>query len=453
MTSPMNVYNQDGFPSIANALLFGTTLVPLNQSTATTGFIPQIQTNGGLTLTSPSGLGITWANALTAGNTSGANDAIMSAGQALNFADGTVKINGTVGGTNSIAVGNAAVGISTRDIAFGSSATTTGTAGSAQERIAIGVSATAGAGSVNYSIALGSLASSTATSSIAIGRAATATGLNSVSIGSTTTSLASADVAIGQNCVATGAGAHSRISIGQDCIAGAAGQFYSIAVGSQSNSTSTNTIAIGRLTRATHTNSVALGVSATTTATNQIMIGNNAAGGTNQVFMDVGTAGTVTTPGFVATTRRTEARISAAGTQVIPSSSGLTNVGFPTIDSNSDNGFPAITATPSVFTLRQFKTIVGVVALTVTWSSPTSSAFYQNIVVLLEVNGVPTIQSVVSDNVIAGTVDKSYTVPFCISNSAAITTGIFVRALVDNNEPLSGLTVSAASHMQGCYLV
>lgn len=453
MTSPMNVYNQDGFPSIANALLFGTTLVPLNQSTATTGFIPQIQTNRGLTLTAPSGLGITWANVLTAGNTSGANNAIMSAGRALNFADGTVKINGTVGGTNTIAVGNAAVGISTRDIAFGSSATTTGTAGSAQERIAIGVSATAGAGSVNYSIALGSLASSTATSSIAIGRAATATGLNAVSIGSSTTSLSSADIAIGQNCVATGAGAHSRISIGQDCIAGAAGQFYSIAVGSQSNSTSTNTIAIGRLTRATHTNSVALGVSATTTAANQIMIGNNAAGGTNQVFLDVGAAGTVTTPGYVATVRRTEARISAAGTQTIPASTGSTGVSLPIIDFTSDNVSPSITSSPHVFVLRQFKTIVGVVALTVTWASPTFSAFYQNVSIWLDVNGVLTLQSVVSDNVVAGTNDKSYTVPFCINNQAAITTGIFVKVFVDNNEPISDLTISAATHMQGCYLV
>ena len=451
MSTPSNVWNTDGFPSIAYALLFGTTLVPLNQSTATTGFIPQIQTNGGLTLTSPSGLGITWANALTAGNTSGANDAIMSAGRALNFSDGTVKINGAVGGTNSITIGTGASTTSNSDVSIGNNASSTG--GGGGNRIAIGTNSISGAASIPFSLAIGADAAATGGAAVAVGRLASATGLNAVSIGSTTTSLSSADIAIGQNCIATGAGAHSRISIGQDCIAGAAGQFYSIAVGSQSNSTSTNSIAIGRLTRATHTNSVALGVSATTTATNQIMIGNNAAGGTNQVFLDVGTAGTVTTPGYVATVRRTEARISAAGTQTIPASTGATGVSLPIIDFTSDNVSPSITSSPHVFVLRQFKTIVGVVALTVTWSSPTFSAFYQNVSIWLDVNGVLTLQSVVSDNVVAGTNDKSYTVPFCINNQAAITTGIFVKVFVDNNEPISDLTISAATHMQGCYLV
>jgi len=139
--------------------------------------------------------------------------------------------------------------------------------------------------------------------------------------------------------------------------------------------------------------------------------------------------------------------------KTIPASTGATGVSLPIIDFASDNVSPSITSSPHVFVLRQFKTIVGVVALTVTWASPTFSAFYQNVSIWLDVNGVLTLQSVVSDNVVAGTNDKSYTVPFCINNQAAITTGIFVKVFVDNNEPISDLTISAATHMQGCYLV
>lgn len=450
MTSPMNVYNQDGFPSIANALLFGTTLVPLNQSTATTGFIPQIQTNGGLTLTAPSGLGITWANALTAGNTSGANDAIMSAGQALNFADGTVKINGTVGGTNSIAVGNAAVGVSTRDIAFGSSATTTGTAGSAQERIAIGVSATAGAGSVNYSIALGSLASSTATSSIAIGRAATATGLNSVSIGSTTTSLASADVAIGQNCAATGAGAHSRISIGQDCIAGAAGQFYSIAVGSQSNSTSTNTIAIGRLTSATHTNSVALGVSAATTATNQIMLGNNATGGLTQIYGSVGANGRMESAGYLVSFNQVRAAIRPTAGQAIVSGAGATVIDMATVTYTSDYGTPAITSVASQLQTRANRCMTGFLNMIIVFNAPPAANGFITTRIMKNTNGVNTIMAVHSYYVLAGLLGYSVSIPFSDYNAATPAPNVYYFCDTDNPALFGQIyTVQTTTHFVG----
>lgn len=519
----MNVYNQDGFPSIANALLFGTTLVPLNQSTATTGFIPVIQTNGGLTLTAPSGLGITWANVLTAGNTSGATNPIISSGQSLVYAANNVRIgvggspasglNGDViigsgtrsGGTNtpcivigngtvtalntattatisigggvcssgsggniaiggalanagqaiaigqnalaqggialgsgsscatgsgvSIAIGNTAVvsnnatssvvigpstiaaspsdisignsaitsgasggnrisigsgatcgaasvqnaicigpstlavnsgcvslgnlassagtssialgpncnAITTRDIAIGNTSITVGTAGSAQERIAIGANATAGAGSVNYSIAIGSTASSTGLSSIAIGRATSASALQSYTLGFSTSVVGNNDIAIGSAATTTTANS-GRIVMGTNATAS----------GDQG-------IAIGSNTTVAHNNSVAIGRNATTTAVNQIMIGNNASGGTNQVYHNVGITGITQSSGFLKSLWPVGGGLVNSGVQVIPNNSTYTNLVFgPVIYNNTDDTLPYAVAGSSGIVLRNF---------------------------------------------------------------------------------------------------
>lgn len=346
MTSLMNVWNQDGFPSIATALLFGTTLVPLNQSTATTGYIPQIQTNGGLTLTAPSALGITWANVLAAGNTSGATDPIISSPQTLIFAANSVKI-GVNGVSKSSSTGDILIGSGTRSggstqpiIVIGSGTGNalntavsptivigSGTAslsgggqivigsgtGSSTNGIAIGSSAVAGSG-----VAIGSSANVTG-SGVGIGPTSTCGSANSVAIGinSTVSSTCAQGIAIGNGPIAiedldiaigplagtvgTG-GSGRRIAIGDAASAGAASIAYSIAIGSVATSSAAASIAIGRSCNAAGTDSIAISTSSIAATLNDIAIGSvstttGAGGGHSRICIgpsaNAGSAGTL----------------------------------------------------------------------------------------------------------------------------------------------------------------
>lgn len=548
MSAPLtNVYNKDPGDGVATALLWGTTLTPLNQSNATIGFVPQVQSNGGLQLVAASGLGITWADTLAAGNTSGANNAIMSTGQALNFADGTVKINsvavlganavaiGTsssagasgvavgasatanstgvaIGSTatspsNAVAVGNGATVASTSaqgiaignlttavedlDIVLGSLSLTVGTGGNGR-RIAIGDGATAGAASTPYSIAIGSIASSTANSSIAIGRASTVSSTQSIGIGISTIPSGSNDICLGSNAVTPGTGGPGgRIAIGSSSTAGAASVPFSLAIGANASAAGSAAIAIGRLATATplqsisigiststagnndiafgsqalttnaarsariaigvncavsgdqatglgtnvtvtHNNSTAIGRNAATTADNQIMIGNNATGTTNQVFMDVGTAGLMQSSGYCVTFNQVRASISPAVGQVVPSGTVAVAVTMATVNYASDYGTPAITSVASVFQTRANRCITGFTTLVISFAAPVVANGYFRINIGKNTNGALTNMSAHNCFVLAGTGSITQTVAFSDFNQVAPAPNVFYYVEVSN---------------------
>ena len=562
MSSPSNVWNTDGFPSIAYALLFGTTLVPLNQSTATTGFIPQVQTNGGLTLTAPSGLGITWADVLAAGNTSGANNAIMSAGQALNFADGTVKINsaaalgtnavaiGTsssagasgvavgasatanstgvaVGSTatspsNAVAVGNGATVASTSaqgiaignlttavedlDIVLGSLSLTVGTGGNGR-RIAIGDGATAGAASTPYSIAIGSISSSTANSSIAIGRAATVSSTQSIGIGISTIPSGSNDICLGPNAITPGTGgAGGRISIGSSTTAGAASVPFSLAIGANASAAGSAAIAIGRLATATplqsisigiststagnndiafgsqavttnaarsarisigvncavsgdqatglgtnvtvtHNNSTAIGRNAATTADNQIMIGNNASGTTNQVYHDVGTAGLMESSGYCVTFNQVRASIQPTAGQVIASGAGFTIINMATVNYSSDYGTPSIASVASQIQTRANRSMVGALTVNMTFAGLPVAAGHLQCRIQKNTNGVINTMASTDFYVTGGMTTYSFTIPFVDYNATTPAPNVYYYCDINNPAAFArNMTINTATH-------
>lgn len=567
MSTPSNVWNTDGFPSIASALLFGTTLVPLNQSTATTGYIPQIQTNGGLTLTVPSGLGITWANVLAAGNTSGANNAIMSAGQSLSFADNTVKINSVAAlGVNAIAIGTlssastsgvavgasaitsgsgvaigasstcpsnaVAIGINANvastaaqgvaigngpivvedmDIAIGALSLTAGTTGNGR-RIAIGDGATAGAASIPYSIAIGSIASSTGSSSIAIGRASAVSSTQSIAIGISTIPSGSNDICLGPNAITPGTGGSGgRISIGSSSSAGAAAIPFSIAVGANAVAANSSTISIGRLagsvasalqsvnigistssagnndinigsnasttnsarsarvnigvnattsgdnavaigpnTTVTHNGSSVLGRNATSTADNQVTLGNNAVGACNAVLADVGTTGNLQSTGYLITFNQVRGSISAGGAQVIATGAGFTVIGFPTVDYASDYGSPAITSVASQLQTRANRCMIGFLNLTIAFAAgPAVNGFF-NVRINKNTNGVVTTVASHSVFVLAAVTDYNISIPFSNFNATTPAPNVFYYCDADNPAGFAqNYTVANSTHFVG----
>jgi hypothetical protein len=340
MSSPMNVYNIDGFPSIANALLWGTTLTPLNQSTATVGYIPQVVTGGGLTLTAPSALGITWANTLAAGNTSGANNPIITSGQSILYASSAVSIgksstaptgmqandivigsavltgagttrvhlgtgtcgsvgaanpcfsvNATIAGTSGGNVAILATNVAAQgDIAIGQASSTAG--GSAANRIAIGTSAVAGSAAVSNAIAIGPSASATGASGsiaigntattnsggVALGNASTASGGSGIAIGPSAATVAADDIAIGRSAVTVGTtgGAQRRVAIGGIATAGAASAVENVAVGYNARATGLSSQAFGGNANSTSDTTLAVGYSTTASGSGATALGSSA---------------------------------------------------------------------------------------------------------------------------------------------------------------------------------
>ena len=111
----------------------------------------------------------TWSGVLTAGNTSGANDAVMSAGQQLRFVSG-IRVGGNgvnagLAAAGGVAIGGAATATGATSIALGDSSSATGS-----NAVAIGFSASAGFAN---SVAIGAGVATTTANQIALGQAAT----------------------------------------------------------------------------------------------------------------------------------------------------------------------------------------------------------------------------------------------------------------------------------------
>lgn len=330
----------------ASILQWGSNFTPLAQSNIVAGYIPVVLANGTLQLLPPSGLTLGWPDVLADNNTSGANDAIMSAGRALNFADNIVRINSTVdatatnstavnssaipagatssvslgylslvnspndvslgvgaqclnsGGSNrlaagaganasgllsSIALGQGAQSVSNYDVVIGSFALSVGTGA---ERVVIGRAASGGSGTNSFGIACGSGAVSAATSGIALGRLANvASGAtNSIGLGLSATPAGTNDVSLGPNssCPGTG-GSGGRVSLGSSSLAGAASVPFSIAIGANSTSTGSSSIAVGRLATASALQSYAFGFS-TSAVGNNDFVASSGANTTNSGF-------------------------------------------------------------------------------------------------------------------------------------------------------------------------
>lgn len=496
MTSPMNVYNIDGFPSVANALLWGTTLTPLNQSTATVGYVPQVVTGGGLTLTPASGLGITWANVLAAGNTSGANNPTISSPQYITYAAlgigigmngdtksvaaGEISIGGltTSGGTNATVVGRSAASTGASGVAVGFSALCPGSSGVAagvssataspsdiaignaavdvgtgqQGRISIGQSSTAGTASVSYSIAMGSSASSTGDRSIAIGRLATSANIQGVAIGPSCTTGGTNDIAIGSvNTCVSGGGAHSRICIGTSSTAGASGNTYGISIGSQSVGSGAASIAIGRVATATHTNAVAIGISATTTANNQIMLGNNATGGLTQVRSDVGIGGEHVSAGFFRSVALVRAEINATGAaQTLAAAAAETVVQFPAVSYSEDHEAPNIQSVANQLQQRQNYSMTGIVQLELVFAGAGPAAAVEMTVrIKRDIGGVKVSVAKETYTIPAGLLAKSLTLAY----TSYVPSGAdgFMECTIDNPSSVN-MSIGASSHFVGAYL-
>lgn len=499
----MNVYNIDGFPSIANALLWGTTLTPLNQSTATVGYVPQVVTGGGLTLTPASGLGITWANTLAAGNTSGANNPIISSGQYITYAAlgigigmsggsktvaaGEITIGGlsTAGGTNCTTVGRSASGTGASGTSIGYTATqTNGGVAVGQQASATGTTdAVAIGGQASCSgasgIAIGAVASATTAQSIAIGKSTTSTNTNSIAIGNGTSaagqagiaigSLASAgfqdstaistsastaganDISIGPSVICTGAGGHSRIAIGASTTAGAAGLVYSIAIGSQANSNKTGSIAIGRLAQGVHTNSTAIGISATTTANNQIMLGNNATGGTTQVQFNVGVGGEAFSAGFFRSIALVRAEINATGAaQTLAAAAGETVVQFPAVSYSEDHEAPNIQSVANQLQQRQNYSMTGIAQLELVFDAAGPAAAVEMTVrIKRDIGGVKVAVAKETYTIPIGLLNKSLTLAY----TSYVPSGAngFMEVTIDNPSSVN-MSIGASSHFVGAYL-
>lgn len=109
-----------------------------------------------------------WSTVLAAGNTSGANDAVMSAGQQLRFVNG-IRVGGNgvnagLAAAGGVAVGGAATATGATSIAIGDSTNATG-----NNAVAIGFSA---ASTFANSVAIGAGVATTAPNQIALGQAA-----------------------------------------------------------------------------------------------------------------------------------------------------------------------------------------------------------------------------------------------------------------------------------------
>ncbi|MEM5318592.1 ESPR-type extended signal peptide-containing protein, partial [Paraburkholderia sp. JHI869] len=214
-------------------------------------------------------------------------------------------------GTNSIAVGPAAVASATNTVAIGNGATATNSGniaiGNAQAingsgasnaglgNIAIGDSAqsnttsNAGGAGSGYNTAVGQGANATGDGTwghnTALGGNAKTGGLNSVAVGANSSTSGNGSVAVGFNSAATGAFSDS---IGYAATASGTQAF---AAGASATATATNALALGAGAQATTANSVALGNGATTAAA--VGTASGVIGGTTYNYAGTSPTGTV----------------------------------------------------------------------------------------------------------------------------------------------------------------
>jgi len=262
----------------------------------------------------------TWATVLAAGNTSGASNPTISAGQSIRFtsASANIGISGTGNtGLNTgdivIAAGIALTGSGTNRCHFGTGTTGSVNVGSvacfavngsitSPDGGGVSILGTAG-GSYDVAIGIASVTSGTGTNSrVALGRNALAAASNS-------------DIAIGFQAATAGSGGASRIAIGAGSTAGAASVVFASAFGVNSS--------------VTHDRSTGIGYFATSVQQNEIVLGNNSSGSTNQVRCDVGTGGMLLSSGFVKSIALVRGELAVAGTQVLVGTQPATTVLFP----------------------------------------------------------------------------------------------------------------------------
>jgi len=212
----------------------------------------------------------TWSAVLATGNTSGANDAVMSASRSLTF-EGSVRIGGnnssTVLGdalsvnigqntgtlaTESVIIGNVNTSTQEQTVCIGYSNSTTAAASiaigqsssvSAAESVALGASNSVISAN---GTALGSYCSVEAIQSCAVGYTCEATGIRSTCIGNTGTASGADGICIGSSC-STSTGLFNT-SIGSTAVVSALGD-QNIAFGSTvsiaGDATADNNVAIG----------------------------------------------------------------------------------------------------------------------------------------------------------------------------------------------------------------
>lgn len=239
-----NVPNFDA--EIANGLSFGSTVVPTGTGTLTPGNV--LTYSGGQLVLSPPGAGAPdpLSTVLATGNTTGANNIVVSSGQQVTFAAGAgirMGVNGTTvpaPASDAVALGNAS---------------TTATAASS---VAVGAGAVA---SQIGNVAVGSLASVNNINSVAMGFNAQGTGAQTVVIGSNANAGSGlANTVVGAASVATTTCTGTTI-VGQGDTA-AAGCIQTILVGagiSTAGTATTNMTAIGTQGSVQSNNSVKIG--------------------------------------------------------------------------------------------------------------------------------------------------------------------------------------------------
>jgi hypothetical protein len=214
----------------------------------------------------PTGAGVgTWASVLAAGNTSGATNPTISAGQNLLYATGiqigTVGFAATANATG-IAIGTSAQANGVSSVSIGPSANANGGGAVA---IGSGTNATTLGGT-----AVGPSASVTVgTNATALGASSVCSANNTVAVGYTAQADSIGNVAVGGASIASGLGA---TAVGYNAATAAD---YTTAIGCQTliNLFGPKSTCVGWNASSSYTQSTALGYNATCSAANQIMLG------------------------------------------------------------------------------------------------------------------------------------------------------------------------------------
>lgn len=319
--------------------------------------------DGGAWVVIPTGGGAsTWSAVLATGNTSGANDPIISASRSLTFEAG-VRIGGNnassllgdafsinigentaTSSTESVTVGYQNVNNFYRGVVIGKGCTV-----SANNATAIGVSCTASADSVAigfqstaaiFATSLGYQATGTGANGVSIGTITTCNGQNGVAVGNTATLSGLGSIAIGSTADA-GPGI-ANIVIGNTCSTpGITGQ-YNTCIGQISTVTALGdqNIAIG----------AAVSIAGDATADNNVAIGSNITlTGNSGNRICIGQAANAAAEGSVAVGYQCTAAISATSMGYLATGTGPNSVSIGTITNCSAFNSVAIgnTATAS----------------------------------------------------------------------------------------------------------
>ncbi len=353
-----------------------------------------------------------WSVVLAAGNTSGANNAIMSSGQGLIFVSG-------------IAIGNNS-GLPTSSVS---------------SAIAIGSALTSATGF--DALVIGNGATSSFSKATAIGFEAVANGAGAISIGNGATTTGNNTIAIGSGAEATVADA---AAIGNDAEATASGAY---AIGPDANAGAQDSVAIGRDALASHASAVAIGPGSTTDAIGQIKLG--IAGVCNQVFAGVSSGGEVFTEGFFHAARVVQARKGPNGPQTISANSGLTPVVLITQFSD-DYQSPAITTPVNGLVVRNGRSMSGCAQMTVQFNAILGVSTDLTVYIIQNDGGGPTIAAVHEFHVPTGEQTYSVIFPFYINasvNNTDVTMQINNPNLVQSFDILGG---QGGTYLNGFYV-